>query len=150
MLFVYHRSFGSKTPKIQQRRTLARAGTTLIVLPCVDDILDAAKSMVVGNQKVLNIMIGQSFCHPKDQFCRKIGMKKAQESMEKFAFVTVAVLANVIDGSDNKTKLLLVDVCDKRRGVEIDFNVFENYYRVKVVAPDQPIKVESCGGKCGC
>lgn len=152
MLFVYHRSFGSNTPKVSKRRTLGRAGTTLIKVPELPMIAAIAQSLVIGQQAFLEIEIGQSFCHPLDQFSRKIGMKLATERMVKYTFKSVAVLTNYIVGADNKTKLLLCDENDERRGVEIDFNVIENYCRVRVVDLTQQgdANGKQCNGACGC
>lgn len=152
MLFVYHRSFGGNTPKISQRRTMGRAGTTLIKVPELVTIAATAAALVIGQQAFIEIEIGQSFCNPLDQFSRKIGMKLATERMVSYTFKTVAVLTNYIAGSDNKTKLLLCDEKDERRGVEIDFNVTENYCRVKVVDLTQQgdSNGKQCNGTCGC
>lgn len=149
MLFVHHRSFGSNTPKIQQRRNLGRAGTTVISVPDLPLIAVAAKQLVLGIQCEMSIDIGQSFCHPKDQFSRKVGLDVANKKIVSYTFRTAAILVNRMTGA-NRTKLLLVDIADGRKGVEIEFSFFDKYCRVMLVDLSEKGEADDkqCSGNC--
>lgn len=129
MKFIYHSSFGSKTPDRHQRRNLRRAGTVVIDAPEMAVMVDAAvKFITSGRHPVVEVGIGIATVHPDDQFSKKKGIETAEKNSQTVVF-KVLNLEVQTQRLHSQTTMYLSDGVN--HGLQVIFNSYSDYYRVK-------------------
>ena len=102
MKLVFHHSYGSEMPPARLRNTnkLDRPFTLVLdALPSRDDILKLIEEVLDQSAATscVEIKVGYSVVHPKDQFDRKVGLEKAM-SRVKPELLTIEGISATRDG----------------------------------------------------
>lgn len=128
-LFIKHFGFGASTPTrdflIKNKK---RAFTVAYEIPAYGAFENALKSLIsTGAHPPIALRAGQAICHPKDNFIRRVGARKAVEVMIPYS----CQIVGVIPTGDGK---LMVRLMDKSRGQVfiIDLDTVKQQARIMV------------------
>lgn len=87
MKFYFHNCFKGDTPNRAQRKSKKTPqGTLFIEAPHADVFKGLVIAATTKGRRVLTMMVGLSWCHPDDNFSKKIGREIAESKSQTVDF----------------------------------------------------------------
>jgi hypothetical protein len=110
MYLIAHLAWKEKTPTLTERKWFASKNVIPMTVVCTNfpslqDIVHESARLSYGERVFTELDIGEAFCHPEDQYCKKIGSNQATSAIKthEFELTSVSLTAKGIAANFSRT-----------------------------------------------